>query len=131
MLISLGWGIAQSITGYYDQNVMAAVIFNGMNLLTAYLSFHLLCNKTLRFEERRRYSYVWGVPFYWILLSIAAWRAFFQMFTAPHHWEKTPHFPSRIKEEEAEAANLSMPPYGLSVHRHKKSSATKPFVTNL
>ncbi len=131
MLISLGWGVAQSITGYHDQNVMAAVIFNGMNLLTAYLSFHLLCNKTLRFEERRRYSYLWGVPFYWILLSIAAWRAFFQMFTAPHHWEKTPHFPSRNEVEEAEATKLSMPPYGLSVHSQKKSSATKPFVTNL
>jgi glycosyltransferase XagB len=30
-------------------------------------------------------------PFYWILHSIAAWRAAWQMLTSPHNWEKTPH----------------------------------------
>ncbi len=31
------------------------------------------------------------IPVYWILLSLAAWRALFQLFTAPHYWEKTEH----------------------------------------
>lgn len=31
------------------------------------------------------------LPFYWMLISIAGWRAFFQMFSRPHDWEKTPH----------------------------------------
>lgn len=30
-------------------------------------------------------------PFYWMLHSIAAWRAAWQMLTSPHKWEKTPH----------------------------------------
>lgn len=30
-------------------------------------------------------------PFYWVLHSIAAWRAAWQMLTSPHKWEKTPH----------------------------------------
>lgn len=30
-------------------------------------------------------------PAYWVLHSIAAWRAAWQMLTSPHKWEKTPH----------------------------------------
>ncbi len=30
-------------------------------------------------------------PAYWILHSIAAWRALFQLVRSPGHWEKTPH----------------------------------------
>lgn len=30
-------------------------------------------------------------PFYWVLHSVAAWRAAWQMLTSPHKWEKTPH----------------------------------------
>jgi hypothetical protein len=31
------------------------------------------------------------MPFYWVLHSIAAWRALGQLITKPSHWEKTPH----------------------------------------
>ncbi len=30
-------------------------------------------------------------PLHWILLSVAAWRALYQLFTAPFAWEKTEH----------------------------------------
>jgi cellulose synthase/poly-beta-1,6-N-acetylglucosamine synthase-like glycosyltransferase len=30
-------------------------------------------------------------PLYWVLHSIAAWRAAWQTLFTPHHWEKTPH----------------------------------------
>jgi cellulose synthase/poly-beta-1,6-N-acetylglucosamine synthase-like glycosyltransferase len=30
-------------------------------------------------------------PFYWLLLSLAAWRALFQLVHKPFYWEKTPH----------------------------------------
>jgi cellulose synthase/poly-beta-1,6-N-acetylglucosamine synthase-like glycosyltransferase len=30
-------------------------------------------------------------PAYWILHSIAAWRALYQLIVSPSHWEKTPH----------------------------------------
>lgn len=35
-------------------------------------------------------------PFYWLLHSIAGMRALWQLFTAPHRWEKTEHGVSRI-----------------------------------
>ncbi len=30
-------------------------------------------------------------PFYWVLMSVSAWRAFLQFFANPFHWEKTRH----------------------------------------
>jgi hypothetical protein len=31
------------------------------------------------------------MPCYWVLHSIAAWRALGRLITKPSHWEKTPH----------------------------------------
>ena len=30
-------------------------------------------------------------PIYWGLMSIAAWKGFYQLFTKPFYWEKTEH----------------------------------------
>ena len=35
------------------------------------------------------------MPFYWLMISIAAWKGFLQLFTNPHHWEKTKHFATK------------------------------------
>ena len=45
-------------------------------------------------RRRRAYDlipYALLNPAYWILHSIAAWRALYQLFRSPGHWEKTPH----------------------------------------
>jgi cellulose synthase/poly-beta-1,6-N-acetylglucosamine synthase-like glycosyltransferase len=34
-------------------------------------------------------------PIYWLMLSLAAWRALAQLLRAPHLWEKTPHGDAR------------------------------------
>src|SRR5690606_33011108 len=36
------------------------------------------------------------IPFYWLLISAAAYRAVWQLARAPFHWEKTPHGHSRV-----------------------------------
>lgn len=36
-------------------------------------------------------QYVFLVPFYWLIMSVASWIALFQFITAPHHWAKTKH----------------------------------------
>jgi hypothetical protein len=44
--------------------------------------------------RRRRYALACCaimMPAYWVLHSIAAWRALWQLVTAPSKWEKTPH----------------------------------------
>jgi cellulose synthase/poly-beta-1,6-N-acetylglucosamine synthase-like glycosyltransferase len=44
---------------------------------------------------RRRYDRImWFnllTPFYWMLMSVSGWRAFFQFFSNPFLWEKTQH----------------------------------------
>ena len=45
-------------------------------------------------RRRRAYDlipYALLNPVYWILHSIAAWRALYQLFRSPGSWEKTPH----------------------------------------
>ncbi len=34
------------------------------------------------------------MPFYWLLMSLAAWKGVLQLFTRPHFWEKTTHLPA-------------------------------------
>jgi glycosyltransferase XagB len=44
--------------------------------------------------KRRRYQLVaWGLlnPLYWLMHSIAAYKALWQLITKPHYWEKTAH----------------------------------------
>jgi len=43
-------------------------------------------------RRRRRLAYAWVLlltPLYWFLLSVAAWRALFQLVHDPQGWEKT------------------------------------------
>jgi len=30
-------------------------------------------------------------PLYWVLISLAAWKAVWQLIVKPHYWEKTVH----------------------------------------
>lgn len=43
---------------------------------------------------RKKYhllGYAFLIPFYWILQSVAAYKALWQLITRPHYWEKTEH----------------------------------------
>ena len=45
-------------------------------------------------SRRRALDSAWYlvlIPLYWVLLSVAAWRAIFQLISAPYRWEKTEH----------------------------------------
>jgi glycosyltransferase XagB len=45
-------------------------------------------------QRRRLLAHAWVLvltPLYWFLLSLAAWRALFQLLSAPQRWEKTEH----------------------------------------
>ena len=63
-----------------------------LNLLFAFVTYAYLSYRTLSYRNQKSHSwYALSLPFYWILLSFAAWRALLQLITAPHTWEKTPH----------------------------------------
>jgi hypothetical protein len=64
----------------------------GTTLGTGYLVSIVL---GLRGLARRRLMFAaWALllmPVHWMLLSLAAWRALYQLARAPHRWEKTEH----------------------------------------
>lgn len=61
-------------------------------LTTGYALFALL--GLIGLSRRRALDSAWYLiftPFYWVLLSFAAWRAVLQLISAPYRWEKTEH----------------------------------------
>lgn len=70
----------------------ALLMFDVVNIACGYLSFLLLGWQTLSREERRGFwKIVLLTPPYWAMLSVAGWRAVWQLWRRPHFWEKTPH----------------------------------------
>src|SRR5690606_28572343 len=55
-----------------------------INILMAYLSFHALGMRTMEPTELRGYRYILVIPVYWILISLSAWRALWQLVHKPH-----------------------------------------------
>lgn len=74
-----------------DVSLLLLVIGNG---LLAY--FHMLAA-----WHRGRHLLVFcavQLPAYYLLMSIAAWKALWQLVFRPHHWEKTEHGLTRVDE---------------------------------
>jgi cellulose synthase/poly-beta-1,6-N-acetylglucosamine synthase-like glycosyltransferase len=70
----------------------ALLLFDVVNIACGYLSFLLLGWQTLTKQEKRGFwKIVLLTPPYWAMLSLAGWRAVWQLWRRPHFWEKTPH----------------------------------------
>ncbi|MBV2142422.1 glycosyltransferase [Falsochrobactrum sp. TDYN1] len=77
-----------------------------LNILMAYMSFHLLGTRTMEPTELGGYAYIFAIPVYWVLISLSAWRALWQLVRKPHLWEKTPHQPSLFYVPDAEDLSI-------------------------
>lgn len=68
------------------------LLIDVVNIACGYTSFLLLGYQTLRKAERRGFwKIVLFTPAYWLIVSLAAWRAMFELWRRPHHWDKTSH----------------------------------------
>jgi hypothetical protein len=66
--------------------------FDAVTLLAGYLISAAL--GLIGLARRRLLGCAWVlllIPVYWLLLSLAAWRALFQLLRDPYRWEKTEH----------------------------------------
>lgn len=72
-----------------DNILVATSIFNLVGGYTTYGLLALAVLKTSRYNNSIKLLFT--LPFYWILISIAGWRAFVHLIVKPHEWEKTPH----------------------------------------
>lgn len=73
------------------QMVVGNFILVYINLLGTY---YVIRDCALQKRQPFSYSLIrYGLltPLYWILMSIAAYKALFQLFAKPHYWEKTNH----------------------------------------
>lgn len=62
------------------------------NLVFAFFVYIFLAFRALSYRNKGSlFRHAFTFPAYWFLSSIAVWRALYQLATAPHHWEKTPH----------------------------------------
>jgi glycosyltransferase XagB len=71
----------------------------GFNLIVGYASAVVPAAVAVS-RRRRRWLLVDTLlmPFYWLLISLAAYRALLQLVVAPYLWEKTEHAPRRTRK---------------------------------
>jgi cellulose synthase/poly-beta-1,6-N-acetylglucosamine synthase-like glycosyltransferase len=91
------WGVVPQL---FPQPVLAVSLMTGLlgNLMLIYLAIYGLL-------KREHYSFVslmFLSPLYWVLQSIAAWKALYQLLAKPHYWEKTAHSLATLPMEEVD-----------------------------
>ncbi|EPF00165.1 glycosyltransferase family 2 protein [Rhizobium grahamii] len=70
------------------------------NMAASYGLFLLLGRVVMLREEKRSVGWRWlYVPLYWMMISVAAWRALFELPRKPFFWDKTPHIPVSSSEK--------------------------------
>jgi hypothetical protein len=64
-----------------------------INIAGSYLAFASMGWRGFTGHERTRLKRRWVLltPLYWLLMSVAGWRALGQLASNAHLWEKTPH----------------------------------------
>lgn len=81
---------------------IAFILLAGLNLFILLAGYGLAIALTLRGLHRRG-IFGWAgtlatMPFYWLLMSAAAWLALWQFIRAPFHWNKTEHGLSKFQQ---------------------------------
>jgi len=99
--VALGWQIASDwlSTGRFGLGDGHVAKLHTTTLVVGYLISGLLAFTGL--VCRRIIPCAWALvfmPIYWLLLSVAAWRALLQLITDPYKWEKTTHCLARIPD---------------------------------
>jgi cellulose synthase/poly-beta-1,6-N-acetylglucosamine synthase-like glycosyltransferase len=88
------------------EDIVAIIFFSlfGATLAAGYLTSAAL--GLIGLARRGLLGSAWVLllmPLHWLLLSLAAWRALYQLVRDPHHWEKTTHGLARTSRLAAEA----------------------------
>ncbi|TKT68304.1 glycosyltransferase [Agrobacterium sp. LC34] len=70
-------------------------VIDTLNILGSYTIFVLMGrNRMIPYEKKQGGQRWLAIPFYWLMLSLAAWRAVVELKTRPFVWNKTPHMPA-------------------------------------
>ncbi len=91
---TLSYFALYSIVGPTIESLYPTSIFYMAATSLIFGNFMYLYNYMIGLAKRGQWSllkYVYFIPFYWAIMSIAAVMAFWQLIFKPHHWEKTIH----------------------------------------
>lgn len=87
-----------SLTGIFPVPLSPAMqMLCGASFIGGVLCHWLFARKVIALEGWQHFGRAfWFYPFYWLLHSLAAARAVWQLITAPHYWDKTKHGVSKM-----------------------------------
>ncbi len=87
--VTAGIMLEQPVT-LIGRHLLSIAIFN---LVVGFaVSFALGLSVLARGQVGSLLPHIPFIPFYWLFISFAAYRALYQLFADPHFWEKTEHF---------------------------------------
>lgn len=93
-LLTLSYFFAYSIVGPTIESLYPAVIFYIAVFSLVFGNFMFLYYYMIGVAKRQQWSlmkFVFLIPFYWLLTSVAACMGLYQLIVKPHYWEKTIH----------------------------------------
>ncbi|MDO8551725.1 MAG: glycosyltransferase [bacterium] len=93
-LMTLSYFVLHKYVGSVIESFYPAPVFYTAVFSMVFGNFMYIYNYMIGCINRRHYSlvkYVFLIPLYWLLASVAAFIALYQLITKPHFWEKTNH----------------------------------------
>lgn len=81
--------VGEAIESVYPGPILYMAVFSLVLGNFLYMYYYML--GCLKRNQGELVKYVLLIPIYWLMMSIAAWKAFFQLIFKPHYWEKTTH----------------------------------------
>ncbi len=96
--------VGPQIEALYPPSIFYMAVFSAVFGNFLYLYYYMI--GAAKREEWSIIKYVFLVPFYWLLTSIGAFVAFYQLLVKPHFWEKTIHGLDRVKVKEEVAKSF-------------------------
>jgi cellulose synthase/poly-beta-1,6-N-acetylglucosamine synthase-like glycosyltransferase/glycosyltransferase involved in cell wall biosynthesis/O-antigen/teichoic acid export membrane protein len=109
-LATISYFTAYSLIGPAIEALYPAPVFYVAVTSLVFGNFVYLYNYMIGCAKRGHWSvikFVFLVPLYWLMTSIAATIAFYQLFTKPHYWEKTSHGLHIKKAEKKRIAQIA------------------------
>ncbi len=95
LLVFLVQAATATVSGRPDMLHQVLCVMDITNIFLSYVIFVWLGMKGLAKSDRNRPGkWLFMVPFYWLMMSWAAWRALVELKTNPFYWKKTEHKPT-------------------------------------
>jgi glycosyltransferase XagB len=77
------------IESFFPSTILYIGVFSFVFGNFLYLFYYMIACAKRGYFDLVKYVYV--VPFYWLMMSFASWRAVYEMIVKPHYWAKTQH----------------------------------------